>query len=304
MTSTSKPASGFVDISYMQSYRYIKAPKFKPRQQKLIASQHSRFRQALLWEGMDYRIALLGRTPHTPSQIPASALSSQNMNDVVAVLSDPFFFVSDAHHELSKRGLKVSGSKDELLRRLFEALEAEHMEGWTSGYLLSTRIIPFDGRGRDPRSLIGHHVAGCNCVGDGSLTLELSDGEDMAVLSTEPSDECSTIKMDHDLFWALHALDGMKAVPRNLREKPLLIIEAVTGLRKNRWGKEAGNVFGLKLEGMRAISFLFLAGKTSIREDRIRGDVWLAENDVLREDIRMLHGGNVMMAEEEREREW
>lgn len=225
------------------------------------------------------------------------------MTDVVAVLSDPSFFISDAHHELSKRGLKTSGSKDELLWRLFEALESEHAEGWTLGYLLNTKIVPFQGKGRDPRSLIGHHVAGYNCDGDGSLILQLSDGEDVTILSNEASDERATIKMDHDLFWALHTLDGMKAVPRILAKEPLLITEAATGVRKDRWGKEAGSVFGLKLAGMTAISFFFLAGATCVREDRVCGGVWLAENDVLREDVRKLHGGDEMMAGEETEKE-
>ncbi|KAL9134896.1 MAG: hypothetical protein Q9175_003918 [Cornicularia normoerica] len=224
------------------------------------------------------------------------------MNDVVAVLLDPFFFVSDAQHELSKRNLKVYGDKDDLLYRLFEALEAENAEGWTLGYLLNTKILPLSSKGLDPRSLVGHHVAGYKCDGDGIMILELSDGEDVTILSNKSSDHCAKIKMDDELFWALHSLDGMNAVPRHLVKKPLLITEAVTGKRKNRWGKEAGSVFGLKLEGMRAISFFFLAGEASIREDRICGDVWLAENDVLREDIRILHGGYEMVVEEVSER--
>ena len=220
------------------------------------------------------------------------------MNDVVAVLSDPFFFASDALHELSKRKLKASGSKDDVLWRLFEALEAEYAEGWTLGYLLNTKILPFNGKGRDPRSLVGHHVEGYKRDGDDIMILELFDSEDVTILSNNSSADNARIKMDHDLFWALHALDGMIAVPRNLAREPLRIIEAVTGVRRNRWGKETGAVFGLKLEGMRTISFFFLAGEAFVREDRICGDVWLAENDVLREDTRMLHGGDEMVLDE------
>ena len=214
------------------------------------------------------------------------------MADVVAVLLDPYFFICDARHELSKRKLKVSGSKDVLLQRLFEALEAEHAEGWTLGYLLNTKVVPFHGKGRDPRSLIGYHVEGYKCDGDGVMVLELSDSEDVTICSNQAFDTCARIKMDDDLFWALHTLDGMEVVPRRLANKPLLIIEAALGVRKNRWGKEAGTVFGLRLEGMRAIAFFFLAGEASIREDRVCGDIWLAENDGLREDIRLLHGGD------------
>lgn len=62
--------------------------------------------------------------------------------------------------------------------------------------------------------------------------------------------------------------------------------------RKNRWGEEVGIVFDLGLKGMRGISFFFLAADASFREDRVCGDVWLAENDVLRDDIRMLYRGD------------
>ena len=250
---------------------------------------------------MSYAATLLARTPHNPRQIPTSNLPSQQLNDVVAVLFDPSFFVSDAQHELSKRKLEVSGCKDDLLWRLFEALKAEHAEGWTLGYLLNTKILPFHDKGLDPQSLSGHHVEGYKSDGDGIMILELSDGEDVSILSNTSSDDCAKIKMDHDLFWALHTVDGMKAVPCDLAKKPLLITEAVMGVRKDRWGKEAGTVFGLKLEGMRAISFFFLAREAPIREDRICGDVWLADNVVLREDVRMLHGCNEMVVGEVRE---
>lgn len=251
---------------------------------------------------MDCVTDLLGKTPHNPRQIPLSNPPAQNMNDVVAVLSDPFFFICDAAHELSKRKLNASGCKDDLVCRLYEVLKAEHAEGWTLGYLLNTKTLPFDGKGRDPQSLVGRHVEGYNCDGDG-IILEFSDGEDMTILSSASRDECAMIKMDHDLFWALHTLDGMKAVPRNLTNDPRLIIEAVTGVRKNRWGTEAGSVFGLKLEGMKATSFFFLACEASSREDRICGDVWLEDNKLLREDTRMLHGGDETVVEEERERQ-
>ncbi len=251
---------------------------------------------------MDYMATYLGTNPHNPRPILTSNGPSQKMNDVVAVLSDPFFFISDAQHELSKRKLKVSGCKDDLLWRLFEALEAEHAKGWTLGYLLNTKILPFNGNGMDPGSLIGHHVQRYKCDGDGVMVLELSDGEDVTIRSNKTCDNWARIKMDHDLFWALHGLDGMNAVPRNLTKNPLTIIEAAMGVRKDRWGKEAGIVLGLRLEGMRTISFLFLACEASIREDRICGDIWLADDVVLREDIRMLHGGDENLAETATER--
>ena len=245
---------------------------------------------------------LRGKDPHTPRHIPITNSSSQIMADVVSVLSDPYFFISDAQHELSKRKLKVSGSKDVLLLRLFEALEAEHANGWTLGYLLNTKIIQFHSKGRDPRGLIGHHVEGYECDGDGNVILELSDGEDVKIHSDLSTDTCARIKMDDDLFWAFHTLDGMEAVPRRLANKPLLVLDAVPGVRKNRWGKEAGTVLGLRLEGMRMMAFFFVAGEASIREDQVCGDVWLAENNFLREDIRLLHGGDEMELQEGGER--
>ena len=243
-------------------------------------------------------MGLLGKVPHTPRHIPTtSGLRSQNMNDVVAVLLDPFFFVSDAQHELSKRRLKSSGTKDDLLWRLFEALETEYVEGWTLGYLLDTKILPSSTEQLDPRNLIGHHVAGYRCEGAGVMVLELSDGEDLTILSNRSSGDSSKIKLDHDLFWAFHTLHGMKVVARNLAQKPLLIADAAAGVRKDRWGKEAGTVFGLKLTVMREMSFFFLGGQISVREDRICGEVWLSRNDVLREDMSMLHGGDELVVD-------
>ena len=241
---------------------------------------------------------LLGKVPHSPRHIPTtSGLRSQQMNDVVAVLLDPFFFVSDAQHELSKRNLSVCGSKDDLLWRLFEALETEYAGGWTLGYLLDTKILPSSTARFDQRNLIGHHVAGYKCEESGVIILELSDGEDLTILSTKSSDDCSQIKLDHDLFWAFHILHGMHIVARDLADKPLLIADAAAGVRKDRWGKEAGTVLGLKLTGMREMSFFFLGAPVSVREDRICGDVWLARNDVLREDLNVLHGGDEMVGD-------
>lgn len=224
---------------------------------------------------------LLGRTPYSPRTIPASNPASQNVYDVIAVPSDPFFFVSDAPHELSKRKLEVSGSKDDLLWRLFEALEAEIAEGWTLGYLLSTKPRPFNGKGRDSRSLIGHHLEGCNSPRDGTMILELSAGETVTLPSNKPTDHRATIKMDHDLFCARHTLDGTNAAPRNPVKKPLPTTEIVAGARKHRREKDAGTACSLKREGMRAASFLsparVLAGEASVREDRMCGHVWRAE---------------------------
>ena len=297
MTPTSNPVSGLIDTNYMASHSNIYSLKRPMHKQSPISSKRNRFRCTLFCHGTDYMATFLGINPHNPCHIPTSNQPPQKMNDVVAVLSDPFFFISDVQHELSKRKLKVSGCKDDLLWRLFEALKAEHAEGWTLGYLLNTKVLPFNGNGIDPGSLVGCHLQRYKCDGDGVMVLELSDGEDVTIRSNKSCDNWARIKMDNDLFWALHTLDGMNAVPRNLAKKPLLITEAALGVRKDRWGKEAGIVLGLRLEGMRAISFLFLAREASIREDRICGDVWLADDVVLREDIRMLHGGDEMMVE-------
>ena len=166
---------------------------------------------------------LRGRDPHTPRHIPLTNFSSQKMADVVAVLFDPYFFICDAQYELSKRNLKVSGSKNVVLQRLFEALEAEHADGWTLGYLLNTKIVTFHSNGRDPRSLIGHHIEGYKCDGV-VMILELSDGEDVTIRSNRSAETCARIKMDDDLFWAFHTLDGMETVPRPLANKPFQII--------------------------------------------------------------------------------
>ena len=101
----------------------------------------------------------------------------QHLDDVVAVLSDPHCYTSDAQHEPRKRNLTTCGPKTALLQRLFDALGAEHADGWLSGYLLNTKLLPFNsGKRSCPRRLVGHLVESYNSDGDGVVTLELSDG--------------------------------------------------------------------------------------------------------------------------------
>ena len=226
---------------------------------------------------MNLMATLLGRNPHNPRQIPTLNLPSQKMNDVVAVLCDPFFLISDAQNELGKRSIVYSGPKDALIQKLYEALEAEFAQGWTMGYLLNTKVLGFHCKGRDPRRLAGHHVVGYSYVERSTIILCLSDGAEVIIQSNKQTDTC--IKMDNDLFWAFHTLDGMKAIPRDFTHRPILINEAVTGVRRDRSKKEEWTVFGLKLENMRVLSFFFLAHEVNGREDRVCGDVWLAKND-------------------------
>ena len=92
----------------------------------------------------------------------------------------------------------------------------------------------------------------------------------------------------------------MDPVPRRFYDNPLLIAEVATGVRKDRWRREAGTVLGLRLEDLMAISFCVLDGRTSIREDRLCEDGWMAENHVLHQDMRVLHGRDEMVVEEVR----
>ncbi len=248
---------------------------------------------------MDYMATLLGRNSHNPRRIPTSNLPSQKMNDVVAVLSDPFFFLSNAELELKKRNKESSGSKDALIQRLYEALEAEFAQGWTLGYLLNTKVSGGHGRGSDPRSLVGHHIKGYSYFGEGTIILTLSDGDDVTIQSKNQPN--TGIKMDNDLFWALHTLDGMKAVPRDFAQRPLLITEAVTGMRRDR-SRRVWIVFGLKLEGMRVPSFFFQSREVLERVDMVCGDVWMEKDDVPRQDSRMLQGSDETLIEDGRER--
>lgn len=168
-------------------------------------------------------------------------------------------------HELRKRGLPVSGIKKDLRNRVMEALRSEHADGWTLGYLLNIKIVPFNGRGRDPQTLVGRHITGLSGWDDNTVTIMLSDGEDQTIVCQAADADDLNFGMDQELFDLFYTSSNDE---RTYEKKPLLITEAAIALCKDRQGVVATNIVGIKLAGMKEVGFF---GVT-----KLGVDVWLA----------------------------
>ena len=81
-----------------------------------------------------------------------------------------------------------------------EALGSEYADGWTLGYLLNIKIVPFNGRGRDPRMLVGRHVTGLSGWDDNTVTIMLSDDEDQTIVCQAADVEDVNFGIDQELF--------------------------------------------------------------------------------------------------------
>ncbi len=159
-------------------------------------------------------------------------------------------------HELRKREINAFGSKVDLRIRLMAALRREYDSGWTCGYLLSIKIIPFNGCGRDPQTLVGRHVAGLRAKGSNRLTIMLSDGPDQTVVyQTSYSPLSDDDEMHLGLSGGLFRLVRTSSDESQTYDQPLLITEAATALCRNHQGKVAATIFGIKLEGMEQMAF-------------------------------------------------
>ena len=92
--------------------------------------------------------------------------------------------VHKLQHELRKRRLMVSGIKADLRRRLIEDLRIDYDNGWTCGKLLSMRLIPFNGDGIDPQTLIGLHVTSIGPArSHTNVKLSFSNGDSLIICS-------------------------------------------------------------------------------------------------------------------------
>lgn len=227
------------------------------------------------------------------SQPPLITLSPSNQMDK-AILEVDTLTVRELQHELRKRGLSVTGIKRDLRKRVIKALRREYAEGWTLGYLLDIKIIPFNGRGRDPRTLIGRHVTGLGEIEDNKMVIMLSDGED-ATIVCQASDADDLGFHSNDELFRLFYTSGSES--RTYEKKPLLVTDAATALCKNHQGVVAATIFGIKLAGMKKMAFIDVTDKeepdnTSWAELGI--DVWLVGDGEARlknEISMMMHKG-------------
>ena len=164
--------------------------------------------------------------------------------------------VWELQHELRKRGLLVSGIKKDLRERVVEALRSEHADGWTQGYLLNTKTISFNGRGRDPRTLVGRSVTGLGVGQDNTMVIGFADGEEAVVVCQASDADDLIFFYNEELFDIFNTSSNQ---PRTYEKKPLLITEAATALRKNYQGVVAATVLGIKLAGMKKMAFIGIA---------------------------------------------
>ncbi|CAD6594528.1 MAG: hypothetical protein ASARMPREDX12_009295 [Alectoria sarmentosa] len=207
--------------------------------------------------------------------------------------------VRELQHELRKRGLPVSGIKKDLRRRVMEALGSEYADGWTLGYLLNMKIIPFNGRGRDPQTLVGRHVTGLSgWDDDNTMTIMLSDDEDQTIVCQAADADDLNFGMDQELFDLFYTSSNEE---RTYEKKPLLVTEAAMALCKDHQGVVAATILGIKLAGMKEMGFF------DVNDDgkpdgtswaKLGVDVWLAgeEEAGFEGDVSAINEENVVKA--------
>lgn len=197
--------------------------------------------------------------------------------------------VSELQHELRNRGLPVSGIKEDLRRRLIEALRMDYDDGWTLGYLLNTRIIPFSSKGIDPQTLVGLHVERVRAE-NGTIRILISDGDDLTIFAQPSSVAIDPVRVRWD---AEYSSSGYR---KPSKESPLCVLEAVMAERKNDQGEVSGVLFGFRLERMEKI-MLFGCAKGKEAPSNPMGDVYLEADkdsrhpDLVREELLFPNSG-------------
>lgn len=189
--------------------------------------------------------------------------------------------VRKLQHELRKRGLLVSGVKEDLRKRVIKALQSEYSDGWTRGYLLNTKIVPFNGRGRDPQTLVGRFVTELGETEDNSMAIMLADGEEAIIVFQASDADNLDFWIDDELFDLFFTSSYEH---RTYGKKPLLVTEAATGVRKNYQGVVAATVLGIKLAGMKEMAFFNIPDCDDFDNipdgyeswSKLGADVWLA----------------------------
>jgi hypothetical protein len=133
------------------------------------------------------------------------------------------------------------------------------MDSDSSTSASTTTIIPFDGKGRDPNSLVGRKIKWYykSGKGIGLLTFKCQDGiaqfyNELDLVGYEPG-----VTENNDMTW-FHLDPKLKSALSSLSrsERTICTIEeACTGKRKV--GSEEFRVIGIKLQGMRERGFIY-----------------------------------------------
>jgi hypothetical protein len=134
------------------------------------------------------------------------------------------------------------------------------MDSDSSTNASTTTIIPFDGKGRDPNSLVGRKIKWYykSGKGIGFLTFKCQDGiaqfyNELDLVGYEPG-----VTENNDISTRLHLDPNLKSALSSLSRSErttCTIEEACTGKRKV--GSEEFRVIGIKLQGMREMGFIY-----------------------------------------------
>ncbi|CAD6573215.1 MAG: hypothetical protein ASARMPRED_005938 [Alectoria sarmentosa] len=216
---------------------------------------------------------------------------------VAQLLRNPYSFtVPELKTILRAEGKPVSGNKTQLLDRLLTADESDGLSMDKDGNPLPPRamspsnthplgLIPFDGQGLDPASLIGRRIhryetgMGTGFIlhtDQGTVTITFTNGVPFSRYADIAADDAllEGLKSVERVDVLLEGLKSVERVPeassiggeestRGEREKAekkkaegLLIVEAAVG-RRNCPDRGAYRVIGIRCEGMAEMGFVF-----------------------------------------------
>ena len=155
--------------------------------------------------------------------------------------------VRQLQHELRKRKLIVSGIKADLRTRLVKALRTDFHNGWTCGYLLNMRLIPFNGDGIDPLTLVGLYITSIDeCRSRGNAKLSFSNGDSVFIFSRPATTAADPV--------CVYYCDSSPILKSPCARSPMRILEAAMAkidiLIADSWPFLLDTVFVLKVEGM------------------------------------------------------
>ena len=150
---------------------------------------------------------------------------------------------SEVTQELRTRNLAVTGIKSDLRTRLIEALRTDYDDGWTCGYLLNIRCIPFSGDGIDPRTLIGLYIIGVDeARSRGNVKVCFSNSDSVFVFLRPTTTTADLVCV------FFYDLAPMLKWPYT--QSPMRILEIAMAERRNEGGRVSNTFLVLRLEGM------------------------------------------------------
>ena len=187
------------------------------------------------------------------------------MDAMITCVSQAANVKDGVKEELRRRWLPTYGSICDIRDRLIADLARDQRDGWTLGSfapglrlgsLLNTMIVPFDGEGRDPETLVGQHLVEIKKNEDGTTSLEFPDGPGQQIrtrfgheVAFDDDEEDDDDDTDH---WRLFVGESYP---------PLLILEAGTGIRRTHYEGPTFSVIGIECEGTRKMLFFCPAKK-------------------------------------------